>query len=143
MEMLYSLSDCEVSAKEFHKRCDNNAPYLVIIRTANKHIFGCFVEQNFVEDFDCYVFGKNNFIYSLRSSNSRKLQIFPVREEKQNYALCNMEEGFCLGMPTKLNRDLLINFNNLSKSSSSIGFAYDNKDAQDTHIAGSYSRWNI
>lgn len=143
MEMIYSVSDCEVSSKEFHKKCDNKGPYFVLIRAANKHIFGCYIDQNIVEDFDCYVYGHKNFIFSLRTIKSRKLHVFPTREEKRNYSLCNMEEGFCLGMPTKMNRDLLINFNDLSKSSSNLGFAYDNKEVPNDYLAGTYSRWNI
>jgi len=126
----------------FHKMCDGQGPYLGFVHHS-QGMFGFFVENDFMDDFEVYSRAENNFIFVLQSPLLQKMTIFRVKRGKENFALCNTEEGFCLGMPTPHNRDLYMNFDDLSKCSSKIGFAYEAGDNDPSCVAGKYNSWNI
>lgn len=132
----------DVNAINFHKRCDGCGPYLGFVET-QYGIFGFFVENDFMEEFEVYSKSSHSFIFLLRTPMTGKFVQFKVKKGFEDYALCNTEEGFCLGMPSPNNRDLYMNFDDLSKSSSKLGFAYDRGDFPVDALAGKYTNWNV
>lgn len=130
------------SGETFHNKCDNKGPYLGFVKH-NAGIFGFFVEGDFNDEFEVYHRSSLNLIFTIVSPYSDRFTSFKVKKDKEAYALCNTEDGFCLGMPTANNRDLYMNFDDLRKCSSKLGFAYETGDWQADHLAGKYTDWNI
>lgn len=130
------------SAAQFHQKCDGLGPYLGFVIHSNG-IFGFFVENNFADEFEVYSKSKNSMIFTLKSHLTDRFTCFKVKNNKEQFALCNTEEGFCMGMPTPNHRDLLMDFDDLSKCSSHLGFAYEAGDYPPDALAGKYANWNI
>lgn len=130
------------NAEMFHQRCDNKGPYLGFVRHSGG-IFGFFIEGDFCDEFEVYHRSSLNMIFTIVSPQSDRFVSFKVKKGKEQFALCNTEDGFCLGMPTSNNRDLYMNFDDLKKCSSKLGFAYDVSGWNSDHIAGKYADWNI
>lgn len=131
-----------ISAEIFHKKCDNHGCYLGFVKHQTG-MFGFFIEGDFNDEFEVYHTSASNFIFTLSTPYSDRFNCFKVKKGKEQYALCNTEEGFCMGMPTSNNRDLYMNFNDLSKCSSKLGFAYDNGEWPADHLTGRYTDWGI
>lgn len=130
-------------AQTFHSACDGNGPYLgfVVHQTGS---FGFFIEPDFVDEFEVFARSSLSFMFILQCPKlGTKFMSMKVRKGFEDYALCNTEEGFCLGKPSSKKRDLMLNFNDLSKSSSHLGFAYDCGDLGKHDLTGKFTDWGI
>lgn len=109
MLLIYKLSALrgKPTASSFHASCDGRGPYLGLISTTNS-LFGFYVGAHFADEFEVYTSCPESFIFSMQSQSSSKFFKFKVKRGKENFALCNTEDGFCLGMPTPHNRDLYL-----------------------------------
>lgn len=109
MLLIYKLSAVrgKPTSSSFHAGCDGRGPYLGLIST-NNSLFGFYVGAHFADEFEVYTKCSESFIFSMQSQSSNKFFKFKVKRGKENFALCNTEEGFCLGMPTPHNRDLYL-----------------------------------
>lgn len=131
-----------LKASLFHKLVDGQGPYLGLV-SHSQGMFGFFIENDMQEEFEVYCRSELNFIFCFQSPHCSKFTTFKIKQGKENYALCNTEDGFCMGMPTPNNRDLYLNFDDITKCSSCLGYAYDNPDSQPHILAGKYTNWNI
>lgn len=130
-------------AQEFHSVCDGNGPYLgfVVHQTGT---FGFFVEPDFVDEFEVFARSTLSFMFILQCPKlGTKFTSMKLKKGFEDYALCNTEEGFCLGKPSSKQRDLLMNFNDLSKCSSHLGYAYDCGDLAKYDLTGKFTDWGI
>lgn len=130
-------------AQAFHSACDGNGPYLgfVVHQTGS---FGFFIEPDFVDEFEVFARSSLSFMFILQCPKlGTKFMSMKLRKGFEDFALCNTEEGFCLGKPSSKQRDLMMNFNDLSKSSSHLGYAYDCGDLGKHDLTGKFTDWGI
>ena len=145
LKSIYKISvnkDTHSSAAQFHEKCDGLGPYLGFV-VHQSGIFGFFIENSFADEFEVYSKSQNNLLFTLRSHLTDRFTCFKVKKDKDQFALCNTEEGFCMGMPTPNNRDLYMNFDDLTKCSSNLGFAYEVGDYPPDALTGKYANWHI
>ena len=141
---LYSLSQDGPRSEIFHQKCNNHGPYIVIIKTDGRNIFGFYSPLHFTSN-NKYCGSEDFWIYSLKN-DYKKPSIFKIKPEKNFIALYNGSKSLCLGSTIKGKEDLLIDFDNLSVSCSNIAYAYKTYDPKidgSKILSGKHSGWNF
>jgi len=143
-QKLYSLQNDGASSEVFHTACDFKGPYVVLVKTFNKYVFGYYCPLNFTKE-EKY-FGHENFwIFTLVNDYGRSM-IFKIKAEKNFIALYNSEKSPCLGSTLKGKEDLYIDFDDLKNSCSNVGYAYklwDSKIDGSKILSGKSSDWEF
>ena len=109
--LLYQMSDNEVSAEKMHLKCDGNGPYIVLIQCNKYCFFGFFCPFSFQKDKEIYEKDKKIYIFSLGNKEGLKEVKFPIKREKRHLAYYHHSKGLCLGCEKAGQADLFLEFN--------------------------------
>lgn len=144
VKKIYCLTRDGASSQAFHKKCDGLGPYLVVVKTEGKNIFGYYNPLQFISN-DKYCGSEHFWVFSLKNYFGRGM-IFKIKPEKSFIALYNSSKSPCLGSTIKGKEDLYIDLDNLSVSCSNMGYAYkvwDNKVDGGKILSGKASGWHF
>ncbi|EFC46993.1 TLDc domain-containing protein [Naegleria gruberi] len=147
-KLLYRGTIDGFKAKNFHSKCDNAGPTLVIIKSEHDELFGGFTTQNWKSPTNDYAFGKDNsaFIFKIIPENENyQFQKFDILKNKQKHAIYldnNYLSSFgAYGCDICIKDDCNLNSHSFSKFGCNYelpdGFKTDSFEAH-SYLAGSY-----
>jgi hypothetical protein len=94
-DLLYRATRDGFAAADFHKRCDNKAKTLTIIKSTNGNIFGGYTDKAWMSDKQWYS-DPNAFLFSLVNKDDKPFKA-KVSSNGQNAIFCNSSKGPTFG----------------------------------------------
>ena len=143
-KLIYRISKDGASSESFHKNCDNKGPTLIIIKTADGHVFGGFNPLSWINE-NMYNETEEAFLFSVTDGNYRQPIKCPIRKSKKHFAIKQNNIEFSPGFGETNEADLFIAFKNISKSYSLLGNTYTCPEGYNasSFLAGKESEWEI
>ena len=92
VKKLLKASDFGFQSAEFHNKCDNLGPTLILIKTKNTRYFGAFCTVSWNKTINNYQNAEGSFLFSL--DNQAKLEVF---QNQGNTMYCNNDYGPTFG----------------------------------------------
>jgi hypothetical protein len=91
-ELIFKMSENGTKSDDFHKKCDNKGPTLILIKTTKNQTFGGFTPLNWNNHQGyCFDKSKKTFIFSLDL-----MKVYNMKSEKTVAIICK-EEGPIFG----------------------------------------------
>lgn len=96
--LIYKASKDGFNEIKFKKICHGQRNLLILIHTEHNNVFGGYTSNGWSTEkvFELYENDKNAFIFSIRSSQKFKSEIFNVKKDHNQYALRNQSEFYCM-----------------------------------------------
>jgi hypothetical protein len=136
--LLHRASIQGFQASTFHQRCDNQGPTLVLVKSANGHIFG---GVNFIPwtsvTAGSYASSNNNFLFALKDGHHRHdPALFRITQNSNAQCAVYNNPGYGPTFGSGFDMRICDNPNSTTSSYSNLGNTYTGPGASQSTLAG-------